>query len=626
MTKDSQEQKITELEARIASLESELEEAQDSEQRFLDALKVSPMALCQHDTKLSYTWLYNSHMGFVDNEVIGKTDWDILPTDLADRMGVIKKRVLKTGVAERVEIPSVVDSPDAEYFDLVVHPITAEDSDEVIGLTCGGIDVTERKKMEKQIQEARDAALISRQHIADLLDSSGQGFISFGKDMIVGSEYSKACNDFFQCKPEGLNVLDLFYTEQEVQKRELFKESLISALGFDDEFAQGMVLSLLPACFEMNSYVLKVEYKVLQSSKIMIVLTDITKETNLKNKLEGEYNRLNMIVTAASEQGELFEVISDFRAFLAGELEPSNWVSIYRQIHTFKGHFNQYSFIELPLVLHDIEQEIQQQQDHVSLSKTKMIEALETDLQVITDILGEDFIDKKGYSQVSNLLLDAIKQRVAQLREQNPAALSDANINELLEKLDSIYTIDFKQMLKPLARGTYSLAERFDKKINIDIHGDEIVVEREKFHDLASSLIHVFRNAVDHGIEDEEERDETGKDEIATIDCHCRDTDGEIILQIKDDGQGIEPAKIKDVLISKYHMADKEVDEMSDQELLQTVFDDQFSSRDEVTEVSGRGVGLSATRMVVEEFGGTIAMSSVPGQWSMVEVRIPRAS
>ncbi|WP_135078724.1 ATP-binding protein [Terasakiella sp. SH-1] len=156
MNDTDQSEKIASLEEEVRQLREELDKSRLSEKRFLDALRLSPMALCHHDTRLRYTWLYNGHMGFVQNEVIGKTDWDILPKDLADRMGVIKRRVLETGIGERVEMPSVSGDENSEYFDLVVEPMKDPENGEVMGLACSGIDVTDDRRRREAYKASEE--------------------------------------------------------------------------------------------------------------------------------------------------------------------------------------------------------------------------------------------------------------------------------------------------------------------------------------------------------------------------------------------------------------------------------------------------------------------------------------
>lgn len=156
MSQKSQTDIIDSLKAEIAMLKARCEKAEAAEKNLLDALKISPMALCHHDKQLRYTWLYNGHMGLVQDDVIGKTDWDILDKDLADRMGAIKRRVLETGIGERAEIPTAPGKADSEYFDLVVEPVKDEQIGEIIGLTCTGIDVTHDRRQREEHRESNE--------------------------------------------------------------------------------------------------------------------------------------------------------------------------------------------------------------------------------------------------------------------------------------------------------------------------------------------------------------------------------------------------------------------------------------------------------------------------------------
>ncbi len=115
------------------------------------------MALCHQDRELRYTWLRNPHMGFEQDQVIGKTDWDILNKELADMMGEIKRRVLETGVGERAEIPTEPAKKErSEYFELIVEPMRDEQSGEIIGVSCSGLDVTEDRRLRESFRTSRD--------------------------------------------------------------------------------------------------------------------------------------------------------------------------------------------------------------------------------------------------------------------------------------------------------------------------------------------------------------------------------------------------------------------------------------------------------------------------------------
>jgi len=140
----------------LEALQLQLAETQQENRYLLDALRLSPMALCHQDTSLRYTWLQNPHMGFTMEESIGKTDWDLLPQDLADRMGEIKRRVVATGVGERAEIPTVPGDKQSEYFELIVEPIWSAETETLLGITCSGMDVTEDRRRREAYKSSEE--------------------------------------------------------------------------------------------------------------------------------------------------------------------------------------------------------------------------------------------------------------------------------------------------------------------------------------------------------------------------------------------------------------------------------------------------------------------------------------
>jgi len=146
------------LRAELAQLRVESARLRESEARYRQGLMMSPMALCHHDRALRYSWIHNPHMGFKPEEVIGKTDWDILDRELADRMGALKRQVLESGQGVRVEMPSHLPADETTaYFDLVIEPLRDE-AGQVVGLSCAGFDVTDRKKAEQELAQAKDLA------------------------------------------------------------------------------------------------------------------------------------------------------------------------------------------------------------------------------------------------------------------------------------------------------------------------------------------------------------------------------------------------------------------------------------------------------------------------------------
>jgi signal transduction histidine kinase len=477
----------------------------------------------------------------------------------------------------------------------------------------------------KEVTKARDLAEKRSQDVSNLLNNSGQGFISFGASTIVEDEYSQACLKIFKRPPSGIPVAELFYAKQDEGGRIFFNHCIKEVLAEEDEFRQEMMLSLLPGHFEINDYFLKAEYKLLSTSLMMIVLTDITNEVNLEQKIKAEYARLSMLLAAVTEQVEVSEINSQFKDFLTRYDQNNNFYEpseLYRNIHTFKGLFNQFCFCRLPLALHEVEQELGQNQKN-KIDSTFLWQALEADLNEISTALEGYFDVTNQFTQVSKNTLIVIKLLAKKVKSNQLAIFGGEDVYQLLNSLEKIFSVDLKLMLKPLTRGSYSLADQMGKKILIDVSGDEFLVRKNNYKAFINSLIHVFRNAIDHAIEPPDVREELGKDETGLISCRFVVNGDDLHIQIQDDGGGIRVEKLREKLINTHQLTASELNEMSDHQVLQSIFEDGITTRDNVTDISGRGVGLAATKMEVDKLGGNIMVSSLSGEGSTVEITLP---
>lgn len=285
-----QHKKINELEEEVHRLKEELSKAHLSEKRFLDALRLSPMALCHHDSELKYSWLYNPHMGFVQDDVIGKTDWDILDQDLADRMGEIKRRVLQTGKGERVEMPTVSGDENSEYFDLVVEPLLDEESGAIVGLSCSGIDVTEDRRR-------REAYKASEENLRFIFNASPMPivvtYLGDGRPLF----FNKAADDVFHLRnwnSIGLSSKGLL-------------ESLDIQHIVDRSFAKGE--SVQDYKFQYNDERGNTRYMSVSATKIfydgetaiLSTFHDLTKEAEYQMHLEEAKEKAELASVAKSQ-------------------------------------------------------------------------------------------------------------------------------------------------------------------------------------------------------------------------------------------------------------------------------------------------------------------------------------
>ncbi|MCG8555939.1 MAG: chemotaxis protein CheW [Proteobacteria bacterium] len=167
------------------------------------------------------------------------------------------------------------------------------------------------------------------------------------------------------------------------------------------------------------------------------------------------------------------------------------------------------------------------------------------------------------------------------------------------------------------------LAKECGKKVRLEIKGKETELDRGLLEAVKDPLTHLVRNALDHGIEAPERRKERGKAEEGLLVLRAFHEGGQVNIEISDDGQGIDRERIKEKALRKGLVTAERAAQMSAREAVDLVYLPGFSSAEEVTTVSGRGVGMDVVKTNVEKFGGSVDLDSTPGRGTRVMIRIP---
>lgn len=181
----------------------------------------------------------------------------------------------------------------------------------------------------------------------------------------------------------------------------------------------------------------------------------------------------------------------------------------------------------------------------------------------------------------------------------------------------------FSDLFTGKARMVFDLANRLDKKIQLLVEGEQASVDRDMLDRLEAPLLHLLRNAVDHGIESPEERKANGKAELATIRLKAWHASGYLHMEISDDGRGINTEKIKSRALSRNLATADALAQMDEQELLAFLFLPDFSLAQQVSDISGRGVGLDAVQHEIKALGGYIDLTNAPGEGCNFRFRLP---
>lgn len=522
--------------------------------------------------------------------------------------------------------------------------VVARDNDgKPLRLVGTNSDISERKLIEVELVHSKEAAEASREQVASLLDNSGQGFLSFGSDLIVEPECSRACETMLGLCPAGQNAATVLFGDDGA-KAELLQAVIPSVLAEDDDDTRQTILSLLPREIRRDGVILKAEYKLLDNDKFMLVLTDITEERRMATMLGYERARLELIVMAVSDSRNFFEAIDGFRTFLVlglphllsrASAPRVIATELYREIHTFKGLLNQFSFPNVPSALHTIESGLSAliavdepltcQQLTQLVAPVALQAVFDTDLAVLSEALGASFLSRGDCVVLSHAQAQQLEALAARLLRGESVDTSVAEVRTLLDDVCSLRKVSFRAVLAGFDGLVRQAALRLGKKIGpIEIQDGSVVwIDPHMFRPFLRTLVHVFRNAVAHGIETPEGRWEADKNEIGKISCSVVLEGNSIQLSIADDGAGIALDALRQQAVAAGLYGSEEVLAVSDLEITQLIFADHISTHQGVDELAGRGVGLAAVMNETRNIGGGIVVHSVSGQGTTFVFTLP---
>jgi len=199
----------------------------------------------------------------------------------------------------------------------------------------------------------------------------------------------------------------------------------------------------------------------------------------------------------------------------------------------------------------------------------------------------------------------------------------DRIISRLQDTVMELRLIPLKHVVDRLPRVVRDLSKSLGKEVNFVIEGKDVTVDRTVLDKIQDPLIHMIRNAIDHGIETPEEREKAGKSRKGNIVLRASKLKDHVLIEVSDDGKGLNIDKIKEKAIEKGLISKEKADIMSDDEIYNLTLLPGFSTADKVTDVSGRGVGTDIIVNTVKSLGGSVEVSSEKGKGTSFRLRLP---
>ncbi|WP_196137321.1 chemotaxis protein CheA [Aliikangiella sp. G2MR2-5] len=237
-------------------------------------------------------------------------------------------------------------------------------------------------------------------------------------------------------------------------------------------------------------------------------------------------------------------------------------------------------------------------------------------VDTLIDLVGELVITQSMLSELGdNFSMSKINQLVSGLSEL------EQNTRELQESVMRIRMLPIGFVFNRLPRMVRDLSTQLGKKIHLEIKGESTELDKTVMEQIGDPLTHLVRNALDHGIELPEERVDSGKSAEGTLTLNAFHQGGNIVIEVSDDGKGIDPEIIYKKAVDKGLITDGV--EMPPEQILSLIMEPGFSTAEVVSDVSGRGVGMDVVKRNINNLGGSVDIESEPGKGTVFTIRLP---
>jgi two-component system, chemotaxis family, sensor kinase CheA len=458
--------------------------------------------------------------------------------------------------------------------------------------------------------------------------------------MLISNEYSRECVHIFRGPIGGKNFLELMHRHLPEDSRGMVEQIFGNVFSADKNLQRKVYLSLLPGELQIYNRSVRAEYKVTQhldQKRMMLVLTDITEKKELEQKMALERSNLRLVVKALAKQSDVNLTMQAFTDFVCqdapviienAETPRAALAEVFRMVHTFKGDFGQYGLHNTAAQLHAIEDALAvlvgnetppTREELLALVRRWNPEViLNEDKYIILESLGKSYFETEERFLIS-------KERLLDIENRVQKALQPRECSEVLPLLRSLRQHDVKELLQSYAEYLRDLAARLEKTVEpLAVTGDAVRVDKDVYNPFFKSLVHVFRNMIDHGMETPEQRLEAGKRELGVIKCKVKwEGSTGFRITIADDGAGVDIDRVRRKAVEKGLCSEEQAAALRDEQCTQLLFLDSLSTKDEITTLSGRGVGLSAVKAELESLGGTVFVTTKPGQGTKFTFQLP---
>jgi two-component system chemotaxis sensor kinase CheA len=453
--------------------------------------------------------------------------------------------------------------------------------------------------------EARTRELDDRNRGMRLvLDNVAQGFITMDLHGVMASERSAIVDRWFGAPQPGAGFGGLIsaYNPDLAAWFELGLDSLRDGLLPAD-----LCLHQMPKRFTAGPRTFAITYSPIcragKAERMLLILSDVTEDLVHERT---ERALVAVCQQVAADRTGFEEFLDDASALVASLAAPGDPLAERRTLHTLKGNCATYGFDGFAELCHTVETELTETTEPMAgAQRAALAEAWRALTAQMVQLLGDR---RRNVIEIELSELAHVVE-LAELAESS---------RELTAALIAWSHEPIARRFERLGKYGVSLASRLGKgDVAVSIADDGIRLHTSQWAGFWSAMVHAVRNAVDHGIDDPDVRARAGKPARPNLWFAASRTSDWLTISVTDDGGGIDWGKVRERARASGRPAE------SPSDLQQALFADGFSTRDEVSEVSGRGVGMAALRVAVEALGGTIELESRPSEGTTLRCRFP---
>jgi HPt (histidine-containing phosphotransfer) domain-containing protein len=464
--------------------------------------------------------------------------------------------------------------------------------------------------LEKIVQARTQELDAKNRDMRLVLDHVDQGLLMVDRDGNLSAERSAAVERMVGVPEVGQRFADFLgrVAPTPAQMIELGLDELREAI-----MPPEVTLDQMPKRFASNGSTFALAYTPITSGaeieKLLVVVSDITAQCE-KERLEAEQREMGLVVDRIiRDRAGLIEFMDEAAGQIAVAIDPqSDTEALKRALHTLKGNSALFGMASLATLCHELEDHVAEMRERPTEQQRERLAARFERLQAqVAGFLGGDRRGLEIPSVEYQRMVEAVKQRAS---------------HEQLGNLLSAWSLEpTRRRLGRLGEQIERLADRLGKgPVVVDIDDGGLRLDAAGWRSFWASFVHLLRNAVDHGLEQPEERKLRGKPAAGRVSLVTRIEGAELIVQIADDGKGIDWSAVA------AKAAELGLPHASDKDLLEALFANGVSTKEQANEISGRGIGMGAIRSECAARSGRMEIESRKEHGTVVTFRFPRAT